>query len=81
MNLNLYSSGYTLRIILEIILVLFHLYYWYILYIDWSEEWNKEEYLTDAYVILILKLISKRQNLMKISGMFLIKKLEKFKKN
>ena len=57
MNLNIYSSESVFRIILEIILILFHLYYWYILYIDWSEEWHKEEYLTDEYVILFYFII------------------------
>lgn len=50
MKLNLYSEESVFRIILEIILILFHLYYWYILYLDWKDEWKKEEYLTDNFV-------------------------------
>ena len=50
MKLNLYSGESVFRIILEIILILFHLYYWYILYLDWKDEWKKEEYLTDNFV-------------------------------
>ena len=38
MNLALYSSGTIWRVILEIILILFHIYYWKILYNDWKEE-------------------------------------------
>ena len=50
MKLNLYSGESVFRIILEIILILFHLYYWHILYLDWKDEWKKEEYLTDNFV-------------------------------